>query len=301
MWLFIAIAGYVVLGIVGILDKFILSKSVPKPAVFVFYSSIFILPILLLVPFGVRWIDNTKDWLIAFVAGVTFAGALWTMYKGFLVSEVSHVGPLVGAATPFFVLLLNPFLLSEQITTRAFVAIVFLIIGSLVISFEQSKQHRGWHWGMAWGVAAGLFFALSNIASKYIYDGYGFYSGLVWTRGALGICGILLLFSKNVWGTIFIKRKLTSKLQTGKARLLLVGTDKILGVIGVLLVQFAIATGSVTVVNALNGVQYAALVIMVAVMSKFTPKLFKEQYAPSEIIQEILAIILIAVGLGILI
>jgi drug/metabolite transporter (DMT)-like permease len=302
MWLFIAIVGYIILGIVGILDKFILSKSVPRPAVFVFYSSIFVLPILLLVPFGLQWIVGARDWLIAAVAGVTFALALWTMYKGFLVSEVSHVGPLVGAATPFFVLLLNPFWQKEILSNIDLIAIVVLIIGSLVISFEQSKQHHGWHLGMAWGVLAGLFFALSNLASKYIYDGYGFYSGLVWTRGMLGVCGILLLAAPTVRAVVFKKKKkIKIPMRSGVSRLFLVGTDKILGVVGVVMIQFAIATGSVTIVNALNGLQYAALVVMVALLSKFSPRLFHEDYAPAEIWQEIFAIVLIAVGLGLLI
>jgi len=302
MWLTIAIAGYVILGIVGILDKFILSKSVPRPAVFVFYSSIFVLPILILAPFGVRWIVGAKDWCVAIMAGATFAFALWTMYKGFLVSEVSHVGPLVGAATPFFVLLLNPFLIGEYLSTRTLIAIAILIVGSLIISFEQSKQHRGWHTGMAWGIAAGLFFALSNIASKYIYDVYGFYSGLVWTRGALGVAGVFILLNSDVRRAIFHRsKKHLSKLRSGVGQLVLVGSDKILGVVGVVLVQFAIATGSVTIVNALNGVQYAALVIIVAVLSRFVPKLFREQYAPLEAAQEMLAVMLIVIGLAMLI
>lgn len=302
MWLVIAIIGYVILGVVSILDKFILSKTVVKPSVFVFYSSAFTLPIFLLIPFGVNWIHGVWDWLIAIASSVTFVLALWTMYKGFLQSEVSHVGPLVGAATPFFVLLLNPFLIGEQLTGRSVLAVAVLIVGSLIISFEQSKQHRGWHMGMFWGVLAGLFYALSNIASKYIYDIYGFYSGLVWTRLALGVCGALLLFDKEVWNAVFHRPKRHFlKPRTNTSQLALVGTDKILGLIGVLLVQFAIATGSVTIVNALNGVQYAALVVMVALMSKFVPRIFKEQYTTKEIVQEILAVLIIGVGLAILI
>jgi drug/metabolite transporter (DMT)-like permease len=253
--------------------------------------------------------------VIIYLLTAVVALKLFSLIPGFPVDQAQDVGfsqvygfdrfmafIVLVILTPLFVLLLNPFWQKEILSNIDLIAIVVLIIGSLVISFEQSKQHHGWHLGMAWGVLAGLFFALSNLASKYIYDGYGFYSGLVWTRGMLGVCGILLLAAPTVRAVVFKKKKkIKIPMRSGVSRLFLVGTDKILGVVGVVMIQFAIATGSVTIVNALNGLQYAALVVMVALLSKFSPRLFHEDYAPAEIWQEIFAIVLIAVGLGLLI
>ncbi len=298
MWLYIALIGYGVLAVVNILDKFILSKEKVKPIVFVFYSAISIIPIIFLIPFGVQNLTTGNQWLAAIVSGVSFILGLYAMYVGFEESEISHVGPLVGAAIPFFVVLLARVFLKESITFGQSIAIVVLILGSLLISFEKSKLHQGWHRGMLWGLFAGLFFGISHVASKYMYGAVGFYSGLVWTRAAMGLSGVFLLTSPMVRESIFRKKIAVAKSPANKMVLIIV--NKALAVVGVVLVQYAIALGSVSLVNALGGAQFAILIILVAVLSKFLPRFFKEKYARGELIQEGLAVAVIAFGLALL-
>jgi len=88
--------------------------------------------------------------------------------------------------------------LHESLGAYKLLAIFILIIGSLLVSFEKSAQHNGLHMGMLLGVFSSLLFAISHVAAKYSYDAYGFYSGFVWTRGFLGVFGILLLLSPSV-------------------------------------------------------------------------------------------------------
>jgi len=299
MWFTVAILGYAISAVVVVMDKFILSKSV-KPVLFTFYSSIFVLPILFLVPFGVIFPALWTDWIIFIISGFFFALGLWVMYLGYLRSEVSHIGPLIGAATPFFVLILSAIFLHESLGAYKLLAIFILIIGSLLVSFEKSAQHNGLHMGMLLGVFSSLLFAISHVAAKYSYDAYGFYSGFVWTRGFLGVFGILLLLSPSVRKIFTEKKKEENAAKKEKNQTFLVWWDKILGVAAVVLIQYAIAIGSVTLVNALAGAQYAILIILVAVLSKFFPKLFREEYTKMEIVQESIAVILIGGGLALM-
>ncbi len=303
MWLYCAIFGYVSLAVVGILDKFILSNEKVKPIVLVFYSTVFAAPVLLAIPFGVRLLENTS-WPLALVAGLSYSLALYTMFKGYEESEVSHVGPLLGAAIPFFVLLLSSFFLEEEITKRQLVATAVLIAGCLVISFERSKLHHGWHRGMIWGLAAGVFFSFFHVIAKYIYVQVGFFSGFVWIWGAMGLTGLALLLSPTARQYIFgtdhkpMRKKPTKPVTPHKVAIIIV--NRLLSVIGVVLIQVAVSQGSVSLVNALNGLQYGILIILVALFSKFFPKMFREDYATGEILQEAIAVVLIAVGLGLL-
>lgn len=299
MSLLVAFIGYILAAIVNIFDKFILSEKKVSPAVFVFYTTIFLLPVLLLVPFGVAFPVSILDWLVALASGVFFGLGLWTMYRAILHSEISHVGPLIGGVVPIAVLFFSNLFLGEYLTNRQLLAISFLIIGTLIVAAEQSKTHHGWHKGIWWGVASGLFFALSHVASKYSYDVYGFYSGLIWTRGALGLVGLFLLFFPTVRQEIFSRKK--SAIHESRINnLFVVLSSRILGVTSVLFIQYAISLGSVSVVNALSGVQYACLIILVFLLSRFRPKIFKEFYTRGEIVQEASAIIFIAIGLGLI-
>lgn len=299
MWFIIALSGYIILAAVALTDKLILNKSVPKPIVFVFYSTIFVLPLFLFLPFGVSWPTALVDHLIFAVSGICFALALWAMYIGFQESEISHVGPLVGAATPFFVFLLGNIFLGEKFTAIKLAAIFALILGSLIVSFEKSKWHNGWHRGMAWGVLAGLLFAVSHVTAKHAYDAYGFYSGFVWTKLWIGAFAIFLLPFPSV-RALFAKKQIPTAVVSSEHAGWLVVANKLLGILGVILVQYAISLGSVSLVNALSGVQYAILIILVAVISKFWPRILKETYTRKEIWQESSAVALIGLGLVLL-
>ena len=69
----------------------------------------------------------------------------------------------------------------------------------------------------------------------------------------------------------------------------------------VVVIQYAAAVGSVTLVNALNGLEFAILIILVFLLSKFWPKKFQENYSTLVIIQESVAVIVIGIGLFLLV
>ncbi len=306
MYILFSFFGYTALAVVALLDKFIVSDKKVSPLVYSFYSTIPLILIFILLPFRVALLKTPLDYSIALASGITFGIALYAMYRGFEHSEVSHGGPLVGASIPFFTLFLGYFLLSERVSAVQLVAIGILIFGSLIISFEQTRKNRGWHRSMLWLVLSGLAYAASNVAAKYMYDHYGFYTGLVWTRGAIGIFGFALLAFASVRSALpwrIGKTQSTSAPSVPAERakkIIIVGLDKTLGIVGVLLVQYAIATGSVSIVNALSGLQYAILIILVALLTHFAPRYFQEDYAKGEFVQEGLAVILISVGVAML-
>ncbi len=300
MWIFIALLGNAMLAIVGIVDKFILTKSVSKPVVFVFYSTIFVLPVFLLLPFGINLPNVWADYVLFCVSGFCFAFGLWTLYIAIQETEISHVGPLIGAVMPFFILFLSRIFLGEQLGAYGVLASAILIIGSLVISFDLKERGHGWHSAMSWGVLAGFLFAVSHVIAKYAYDSYGFYSGFVLTKLPIGIFGGILLLSPSV-RALFRKKEKTpvDKARSKKLFFLVVG-DITLGVIGSTLIQYATALGSVTLVNALAGAQYAMLIVFVALISKFFPKILKETFTRKEIIQKVTAVAIISFGLVLL-
>lgn len=304
MWLAIALSGYFLLAVVAILDKFIVSDERLAPSVVTFFSSAPLLALVFLLPFGVNSLQSWHDAINGLVSGGAFVCALWAMYRGFEKSEVSHAGPLIGAVVPLATLAFGAWFAVEALSPRLVAAVGFLVVGSLIISFEQKKKSSGWHRGMLWIIVAGILFAVSNLAAKYMYTTYGFYSGLVWTRLAMGVVGILFLLVPRVWNTLFgAKKKSVAKhrFSSTGTRIVTVATDKLLGVVGAVLVQYAVALGSVTLVNALTGAQYAFLIVLVAISSKLFPKLFKEEYTRTEIFQEIAAVACIGVGFALLI
>ncbi|MDO9509960.1 MAG: hypothetical protein Q7J14_01580 [Candidatus Magasanikbacteria bacterium] len=301
-WFIIALLGYLVLALVSISDKFILSKKLATPAVFVFYSTAPLVLLFLSLFFGIKFLPSSgMFWAV--VSGLCLLFGFWTMYKGFLASEVSHAGPMLGAVIPIGVLFLSIGIGNEILTDKQLLACLFLILGSLLISFEKSKLHSGWHRGFLWIILSGILFAISHVSAKYLYDTYGFTSGLVWTRGFSGLFGLVLLLTPSVCNEIcsWFKKSVKEEKDKKNNKISLILFNKIFGVIGVLLVQFAIALGSVSLVSVLSGAQFGIVVILVAFLSLFYPKIFKEEYTKLEVVQEVLAVLIIGVGLSLLI
>ena len=303
MWLPIALLGNGILALVGILDKFIITKFIPKPVVFVFYSTIFVLPLFLVLPFSSTQIPIiTFDYLIFALSGGCFALGLWTMYTALQKVEVSRVGPLIGAAAPFFILFFSRIFLGEKLTPYALLGALFLIAGSLVISCAQPDKSSIGRGGLGWAVLAGLLFAISHVSAKYAYGIYGFFDGLVLTKLPVGIFGVALLLNPDVRAIFNKKQKLVSGQSPKKNQVFLVAGNMLLGVTATLLLQYAMALGSVTLVNALAGVQYALLIVFTALISKFFPNnILKEKFTLSSIIRKSVAVSVIAFGLVLLI
>ena len=110
----IALVGYSALAIVSILDKFILSNEKVEPVVFVFYSTIYLLPLNI----GLFFLTNFPSPAIRIISAFSalmFVLGLWTMYRSLQKSEISHVGPLIGGLIPLAVLILSRIFLNEEI------------------------------------------------------------------------------------------------------------------------------------------------------------------------------------------
>ena len=127
-WFLISLLGYGTFSVVVILDKFILTKSVPKPVIFVFYTCVLFLPVWLFAPF-IHLPQNFLEWVKVFLPGVFFVLNLWALYLSFQKSEISHVGPLDGAALAFFSLLLSIVFLGDRFSCQNLIAAgLFLLV-----------------------------------------------------------------------------------------------------------------------------------------------------------------------------
>jgi len=296
-----ATTGYLIMGFVFVLDKFILEKSVSKPVVYTFYSTIFMFVAFLAFPFGVTLLRGI-DWLWALVAGVTFGFGLWTMFKAVETGETSHISPFLGAVIAIFTYVFSSFFLHEVITQMQILGIAFLVFASFLLSFEKSKKHSGFHIGFVWAIFSALLFAISHVSTKYIYGQYDFLTGLVWTRAFIGVVGLITLFFPSVRKVFKKNTKKQKKEEYAKKHVIgIVVTNKVLAVIGVIAIQYAIALGSVTLVNALAGLQFAFMFLIIITLTKFAPKVFKEFFTNRELLQEWIAIIFILIGSGFLV
>ena len=294
MWLLLAIIGYFILALVIILDKLVVSKSAQKPIVYTFYSTIFMFGALLALPFLGWGMLNGVDWLWAIGSGVAFGLALWLLYLGVNEGETSHISPFNGAIFTVGIFLLANLILGEKLTDVQMAGTIVLGFACLLLSFERSKKHKGIHIGFLWAGISGLLFAFSHVAAKELYNIYPFWTAFIWTRATTGLVGLFCLLFPSVWQAL--RYHTESEAYARKHAGLIIISDKILSVIAVILIQYAYATGVVTVVGAIGGLQYVFMFVMVYLLTKFLPRIFKEYFTKRELTVEVIATILVALG-----
>ncbi|PIT86189.1 MAG: hypothetical protein COU33_04555, partial [Candidatus Magasanikbacteria bacterium CG10_big_fil_rev_8_21_14_0_10_43_6] len=253
LWFFAALLGYFLLALVFVLDKLILTKSLGRPVVYTFYSTIFMFGALLAWPFGVEFLDEAKHWVAALISGLGFGFGMWTMFVAVKQGEASHINPFIGAMITMVTYIFSSVFLAETLSTRQLWGMVILLFASVLLSLEKTSSKKVFHKGFLWAILAGVLFAASHVSAKYLYELYPFLTGFVWTRATTGIVGLVCLLYPSVRRSFRAKN---SKKELPKAfgkrhAVPIVLSNKVLSVVGVVLIQWAIALGSVTLVNAM--------------------------------------------------
>lgn len=302
LWFLIVIVAHIFYALVFVIDKYIVSRSLPQPVVYSFYIGVLGFVILILVPFGFSFPSFTEIILILIAGAAQVAGWVF-MYTALNKGEVSRVIPFIGGFIAVFTLIFSRFLINESLTAEQLVAFVFLVLGGLILSVRKKsfweKSFKGIFYRQKgiFGLAflAALLFAIFWVITKYIFLGTSFVTGLIWMRTGAGLMALTLLIPKKNRKLIFKK---TEKLKSGTVKF--VFTGRALSVLAGLGVYLAVFLGSVTLTNALQGLQYVFILLLAFLFFKKYPTL-KEQFTKEIIIQKILAIILIGIGLAILV
>ncbi len=296
-WLLIVIIAHLLNAGAFLVDKFLLAKAVPKAAVYTFAIGALGVFAIVLLPFGyVR--PTTNEFLFAAAAGVLFQLALLFFFSALRWLETSRVVPVVGGGQPLIIFTFSALFLGERLRTMELVAFVLLVAGSALISIdthdttpaEKIKQRRGWFYA----VLATLFFSASFTMTKEVFDAQPFISGFVWIRlGAFLFVLLFLLYTP--WRCAIFAREERPR---GKYGALFLG-GQLFGALGAILINYAISLASVTIVTAMQGVQYVFLFVLAIVLGHRYRQL-RESLNAAIVLRKSFAIILIGIGLVLL-
>ena len=291
-WFVIAIIAHILSAVAFFIDKFILSKTAFRPVVYSFFVGTLGIWALLLIPFGFT-IPTLWQVITALSAGWLFVLAILFFYKSIRKNEISTITPIIGGSVPVFTIILTYIFLGERLTSNQLIAFFLLVLGGLIMLWVKSNNKSRTRLSKA--LLSAFLFASSFVLTKSVYTHQAFIDGFIWTRlgGVLGAC-FLLIFSQN--------RQLIKK-TIFKAKAKVFGLpifSKIISASAFVLLNYAIYLGSVSLVNALQGVQYFFLFIVALILSKKFPQILEEKINTYSIIKKTTAIILISSGLIIL-
>ncbi len=301
-WLIVAISAYFLLAIVALGDKYLLGERIPVPKVYAFYIGALGILAVALIPFGFL-IPKLSTIFLALMAGVFHILALWIYFEGMKSFEASKIVPALGGFLPIFTLGLV-FIFSggkESLAPFKFIAFVFLVLGSIIITLEKKKAVS--FKALSIAALAAFLFSLYFVLAKFVYLSQPFISGFIWTRIGAFLVVLFLLFFKEVRDDIFKKPKIFQK-KTWAIFL----PNEILGTGAFILQNWAVALvplSFLAFVNVLEGTKYLFLLIFTTILSLTVSSWakrvgLKERISKEILFQKIIAVLLICIGLFLL-
>lgn len=292
-WIILSIFAYFLNAIVSVVDKILVSKRIPDPLVYSIYVGLLSITVLFLTPFGF-FLPPVIILIPALLSGIIFLFALFFLFTALYKGEASRIFTVVGATTPFFLLCFSFLFLGEKLSSGQIIAFIFLLIGGILIGIG-GKKFLPKLTVFRLPVLAAFLFAISLTLTKFVFIRQPFFNGFIWTRLGSFLAALLFLIPKAPRERIL---KVSRKTEEG-INLAFLGNKALAG-FSFILLNISIFKGSVTLVNGLQGIQYAFVFIFTLLLSQKLPKLLKEKIGPVIIFQKILAICLIATGLIIL-
>ena len=324
LWIFIAVISYLLNAGVHIADKFLLSRKIHSSIVYAFFVGIWSIGSFVLLFFAPFW-PSSHQLTLDLLAGFLFLVTLIFWYKALHQSEATRVVPIVGALTPIFAFVFSYIFLGAHLSPQEFGAFVVLITGGLLISIKRTRMHVAsevWErvkdlCGTALGrfaaeirptrrlifnsVVAAACFAAYFVFIKYIYShtGQPFIGAFVWSRLGSFLGVIAMLFIPQ-WREKIASSKM-SQHRTPKQLAFFLGI-RLVAALAFISLNWAVSLSSnVSLINALQGTQYAFLLFLVLILSEKFPKFIDEEVGYGVIFQKSLGIVLVGLGLYLLV
>lgn len=297
-WLLLALLGHVSNGIAFVIDKSLLSTAFKRSATYACLIGSLSLAVGVAIPWVGGW--PGEGYVLSTLAfGLLFVFALWAFFEALKRGEPSRVVPIIGSLIPVLTLIGTTTLFNERLTTRQLVGFCLLLSATFLLTVGKSKSRVDGK-TFAICIVAAVLFAVSTLCGKYSFDHNDFLGVFVLSRLTAGVTGVLigLLIPTAGAEVVGMFRPKKSVRKTGNGSTILAVIGQVLGAIGFVCIHLAIKSGSASIVNALQAIQYALLVLAAFVMRKRAPKLLGEDLSGRTLIIKAIALVVTAVGLA---
>lgn len=290
IWVLLAIVAQFLTALIVVIDKYVLVSGgkIGVPVVYAFYVSLLSSFVVVLLPFGVVGWPTVTILFYSLVSSVTFVLAILHLYGALKYGHAADAVPVAGAVSALTAAVFASMYIDTDLPRAFFPAFILMVIGTFLIAhfrFNSLAFMRV--------LVAGAFFGISAVAIKLVFMETEFINGFFWSRMTNVLVALLLLAVPAHRALIFHGYRGTS----GRVKGLVVG-NKILGGIAGILSLLAISLGSVSIVQAMSGLQFAFVLAFVFVGAYWFPKTFRGEIHHHHFPHQIYGVICIIAGIA---
>lgn len=297
MWFIIAVSAFFLLAVAALIDKYLLTKGKIVPVAFAFYicfgGGLLTSFLVLFEPQFNYYPINYLTTLL--LGGTTLFFGYYFMFWVTARAEVSKSNPLIVCFIPVVVFFLSLFLGLELVSFRKMIGVFLVVGGGYLLSQVGSARARldGKSWLLV--ILAGLMLGISNVFTKIAYNHLSFLTAFVWLRWVSLLAALFFVLFSGQLGKVLFNNKEKGQNKSKQPWLPFI-IGQAAGSLGVIFLQYAIKLGNLILVNALNGLQFFFVILLVYYLSRFYPKILKEDISPAYFSRKVLWSVILAVG-----
>lgn len=275
-----------------VIDKYVLARggAIGRPIVYAFYVSLLSGFVVVLAPLGYVSAPSLEVLGLSLATAASYIASIVLLYTALKLTNPSDVIPVVGGTSALMAFVLEHTWLGAPLPAAFMLAFLFLVVGTLFISHFRFTARS-----FLYALAAGALFGLSAFLIKVIFAETSFIGGFFWTRMANVAGALLLLVLPGTWAAIRGGVRTTSG---GMHSVVIL--NKMLAGAAFALILFAIQLGSVSIVNALSGLQFVFLLAFAYVFGSVFPNIFHGEIHPHKFPHKLVGVICIVIGVAFL-
>lgn len=298
-WLALALAGHLANGAAFVIDKALLTSAFRRSATYAAMIGTLSLATIVAAPWVSRW-PGVELLPVVIGFGSCFVFALWAFFEALKRGEATRVVPIVGSLIPILTLLGTTSLFDERLSSRQLLGFVLLLCATWLLT-RGGRTSRITKDTLGLCVLAACLFAVATLCGKYAFDRGDFLGVFIESRLAAGLAGLTIAVLIPTAGreirSLFQRHPSIQSPAPRHATLLAI-VGQTLGSMGFILVHLAIKAGSAALVNALQAIQYAFLVLAALALRKLAPRLLGESLNHRVLLLKIVALIVTGLGLA---
>ncbi|MDE2765281.1 MAG: EamA family transporter [Chloroflexota bacterium] len=293
-WLVYGLISALVFSVVSVLDKRMLLRYFPSVRAFnmlvgVTQITVGALVLAAILPF--EGISSVRGTVLAFTSGIVLGASLALFFFALSRVDVSRATPL-WLTSPIFAALLAMGFLGDRVTPEQWAAIVVVVVGATMLSYNPAPGRRGFLTGI---VALALLLAAFTQALGFVINKEASAELTVWTNNGWRMLGFAV-------GLILVNyrrasvRELTVYVRNRAGLRLMVLTEGVLAPLASLALIGSITTGAIAPVTAVSSTRPLFLLFISTALSTRFWNVLNEPLDRSTLLLKVISTALIVGG-----
>src|SRR5579871_4766569 len=286
---FLAILAQVLIGISLVWDKILLRQPTTNSIInYVFWLGAISIFGLCLIPFG---FNMPPLWLagLAFAAGIIHLIANYFYYAALKAGDASQTLAIMGGFSPLATALIAIGLLDKPLGGGNELGFALMVGGGFLMFFSEPVDLKKL---LPLVLLASLFFGLTNVTQKMAFNATNFVSAYVFfTLGT--VAGALFFLVKTSWRQEIFRQ---SEEASPKSKLWYF-INRFMAGVGSFLIFLAIDHANPAIVDGISGVRYVIIFVGAYLLTRYWPRLLKEDFGRWALTAKAIATLLVAAGL----